>query len=230
MIGTLKEKSLHAAIKTWCGRPGDKFETEVDGFVIDIVRGDKLLEIQTGNFANMKRKLTALLENHVVHLIYPVPKEKWIVRQSASGQPLKRRRSPKRGQVIDVFDELIHIPGLLGHPNLTVEVLLTRQEEVLRDDGKGSWRRKFWSLHDYHLLEVLQSVTFRSLADFIQLLPPALPPEFTNRELATALNCRLRLAQKITYTLRIAGGLQPAGKRGRALLFKISSPSEVYLD
>ena len=47
-IGTLNEKPLHAALKDWCARPGDQFEVFVDGFVVDIVRGNLLIEIQTG--------------------------------------------------------------------------------------------------------------------------------------------------------------------------------------
>ncbi len=51
-IGTLNEKPLHAALKRWYGREGDRFEVRVDGFFIDIVRPrpgrpDLLVEIQT---------------------------------------------------------------------------------------------------------------------------------------------------------------------------------------
>ena len=53
-IGLLNEKPLHASLKEWCAQPGDQFEVAVDGFVIDIVRDDLLLEIQTGNLASIK--------------------------------------------------------------------------------------------------------------------------------------------------------------------------------
>jgi hypothetical protein len=66
-IGRLNEKSLHADLKQWLAQPGDQFEVAIDGFVIDIVRGDKLIEIQTRNFGAMKRKLTQLLDHHPVH-------------------------------------------------------------------------------------------------------------------------------------------------------------------
>ena len=60
-IGTLSEKSLHAGLKEWLSQPGDTFEVKVDGFVIDIVRGDVLFEIQTRHLYAMKRKLSKLL-------------------------------------------------------------------------------------------------------------------------------------------------------------------------
>ena len=218
-IGTLSEKSLHAALKAWVARPGDQFEVKVDGFVIDIVRGELLIEIQTGNFSAIKRKLARLLDHHRVHLLHPIAQQKWIVRQTAGGDVVGRRKSPKHGRVIDLFNGLVYIPHLLGHANLTIEVLLTHEEEVLRDDGKGSWRRKRWSIHDRRLLEVVAQMSFESPADIAGLLPPDLPQPFTNRELATALRCRPRLAQRATYTLRKAGALAVAGKRGQATLY-----------
>ena len=50
-IGLINEKPLHASLKQWYARPGDRFEVPVDGFVIDIVRDNLLIEIQTRNFA-----------------------------------------------------------------------------------------------------------------------------------------------------------------------------------
>jgi hypothetical protein len=36
-IGLLNEKPLHAALKQWYARPGDRFEVAVDGFVIELI-------------------------------------------------------------------------------------------------------------------------------------------------------------------------------------------------
>jgi hypothetical protein len=219
-IGTLAEKSLHAGIKAWYGRAGDQFEVAVDGFVIDIVRGEQLIEIQTGNFGAMKRKLPRLLENHELLLLYPVAAEKWIVRQTAVGEPVSRRKSPKRGQIADVFRELVYIPHLLAHPNLTIGVLLTQQEEILRDDGRGSWRRKRWSIHDRRLLEVVSLETFAEPVDFLRLLPGDLVRPFTNKQLAAALHIRPNLAQRMTYTLRHAGALGVDGRDRNGIQYR----------
>ena len=220
-IGTLAEKSLHAALKEWIAQPGDQFEVMVDNFVIDIVRGDLLIEIQTGNFSAMKRKLGQLLDSHPVHLLHPIPREKWIVRQTASGNQISRRKSPKRGRVENIFDELVYIPHLISHPNLSLEVLFTQEEQILRDDGKGSWRRKRWSIHDQRLLNVAERAVFKSVADFRDLLPPTLPQPFTNADLAESLPCPTRLAQKMTYTLRESGVITLVGKQKRALLYEV---------
>src|SRR5512136_1485512 len=112
-IGTLNEKSLHEALKRWCSRTGDKFEVPVEGFIVDIVRGDLLIEIQTGNFPSIRRKLEGLLTNHKVRLVYPIPQEKWIIKLSRDERTsLSRRKSPKKGVCEDVFDELVSFPPL----------------------------------------------------------------------------------------------------------------------
>lgn len=219
-IGTLAEKSLHAALKERLFQPGDKHEIRIDSFVIDIVRGDHLIEIQTRHLGAMKRKLAQLLPHHSIQLVHPIAAEKWIVRQTADGQPISRRKSPKRGRLIDIFAELVRIPHLLSHPNLTVTVLLTQQEEIWRDDGQGSWRRKRWSVFDHCLLDVVGQHSFETADDWLTLLPDDLPQPFTNRELATILNCRLNLTQKMTYTLRNAGLIEVSGKQGNAILYQ----------
>jgi hypothetical protein len=56
-IGTLNEGALHAQLKNWYQRPGDRIERVVDGFVVDLVRGGLLVEIQTGSFAPLRHKL-----------------------------------------------------------------------------------------------------------------------------------------------------------------------------
>lgn len=229
-IGTLAEKSLHASLKNWYGRSGDQFEVSREGFVIDIVRDNLFIEIQTRHFSALKRKLIHLLKTHPVHLIHPIAQEKWIVRQTAVGEPVVRRKSPKRGQIFDVFNELVHMPHLLRDPNLTLMVLLTQQEEIWRDDGAGSWRRQHWSLHDKCLIQVVELYTFHSMNDFVKLLPKTLPMQFTNQDLAVALNGRSALAGKITYTLRQTDLLSLVGKRRNAHLYQLKeAPCESFV-
>ena len=98
-IGTLNEKPLHAALKTWYARPGDRFEVSLDGFVVDIVRGDLLVEVQTRSFSAIKRKLYQLVPHHPVRLVYPIAREKWIVKLAADGETTSSRKSPKRGSL-----------------------------------------------------------------------------------------------------------------------------------
>jgi hypothetical protein len=221
-IGTLQENSLHAALKTWYAQPGDQLESKVDGYVIDLVRGDLLVEVQTAHFSAIKRKLVKLLESHPVRLVYPIPSEKWILRISGDGATvLGKRKSPKRGRVRDVFQELVRIPKLVPHPNFSLEVILIREEVVWREDGRGSWRRKGRSIADRRLLEVMSRFVFARPDDFRVFIPTDLPQIFTVRDLAKLSEQPRNLARKIAYCLREMGVIELVGKRGRELAYRV---------
>ena len=214
-IGLLNEKPLHASLKQWYARPGDRFEVPVDGFVIDIVRDDLLIEIQTRNFSSIKVKLNKLARSHQIRLIYPIVQEKWIVRGAT------RRKSPKRGRLEDLFWELVSIPQLLSNPNFSLEVLMIRQEEVRRYDGKRKWRSRGWVIEGRQLLEVLDQRLFGHSADWLEFLPNGLE-SFTTSDLATGIATGRELAQKMAYCLREARMIELVGRRGRANLYRIA--------
>jgi hypothetical protein len=134
-IGSLNEKPLHAALKEWYRREGDQVEAAMDGFVVDLVRDGRLIEIQTRGFSAMRRKFDRLLDAHSIRLVHPVAVEKWIVKLNEDGREVSRRRSPKRGIAADVCEELVSFPSLLSHPNFTLEIALI-EEEVRRPDAK----------------------------------------------------------------------------------------------
>ncbi len=226
-IGVLAERSLHAALKKWYAQPGDQIEVPLEGFHIDLVRGDLLIEIQTRNFFALKRKLARLLENHRLRLVHPIAQEKWLVRVAPDGvTAISRRRSPKRGTFNDIFDELVSIPTLLAHPNFSLEILLIHEQEIRRVRGareKPAKRTRFprdWDRHDHQLLAVIDSRLIESLDDLGAFLPDNLPAPFTNRELANALGGNYRRAQSMTYVMRQIGILERVGRRGRAILYR----------
>lgn len=222
-IGLLNEGGLHAAVKAWLARPGDQLEATVGGYVVDIARGDLLIEVQTGDFAAIRGKLRALLAAHPLRLVHPIAQEKVIVHLSPeTGEPLSRRRSPKRGRLCDLFDELAYIPDLLAEPGFEIEVLLTREEERRCRDGRGSWRRGGARIVGRELIEVLAVERLRSAEDLLRLLPEGLPQPFTNRALAQALRAPLRQAQRCTYCLRRLGLLEVVGRQGRAPTFALA--------
>ena len=214
-IGVLRERSLHAAVKSWYARPQDRLETRVDGYVVDIERDDDLLvEIQTRSFAPLKAKLRRLTERRRVRLVHPIAAEKWILRVDAAGERLGRRKSPKRGRLEDVFHELVSIPDLPARPRFALEVLLIQEEEVRCHDGGGSWRHPEWRRTDRRLLKVVRRCDLSTPARLLALLPPAedLPRPFTNRGLAEAAGLSPSLAARMTYCLRAVDGLAVVGR------------------
>jgi hypothetical protein len=220
-IGTLNEKPLHAALKEWYARPGDRFEVSIDGYVVDIVRDDLLIEVQTGSFASIKRKMHVLAENHLLRLVYPIAQQKWIARlaKNGSGIVASRRRSPKRGAPEQVFRELVSFPKLIVNPNFSMDVLLIREEEVRCHDGKRGWRRGGWITHERRLLDVVACQVFEGPADLLGFIPQNLTEFWTTADLAVALGQPRWLAQKMVYCLREIGAVRMVGKQGNAILY-----------
>ena len=218
-VSALNEMSLHSSIKDWYSLPGDRFEVKIGNFIIDIVRNDPLIEIQTRNFSAIKKKLHSLVKNYSIRLVYPIPKRKWIVRVAKSNDEIISRRSPKRGKVTDLFDELVRIPDLINEDNFTMEVLMI-EEEVRCDDGKGSWRRKGVSINDRKLIDVVEKVRFINKGDFLRFLPTDLDQPFTNKSLAKNIGIPIRQSRRITYCLKKMGAIKVVGKNRNELLFE----------
>ena len=220
-IGLEKERSLHASIKEWLALPGDRFEVSVDNFIVDIVRNDLLIEIQTKNFSNIRKKLYALIKNHPLQLIYPIPKEKWIVQVGKTDNEIVNRRiSPKKGKLIDLFDELVRIPDLINEENFSIAVLMIQEEEIRCRDGKGSWRRKGVSIKDRKLIDVIEKIEFNHKRDFLEFLPEELDRPFSNKTLAKCIGIPVYKARKMTYCLKKMGVIKEVGKNRNELLFE----------
>ena len=218
----MTEQSLHNQLKEWYTGEGAAVEAPVDGYVVDVVRDGLLIEVQTGNFSAIKDKLRDLLGKHRVRLVHPVPRIKWIIRLDGDGAPISRRRSPKRGRVEEVFSELVYIPEICETSGFELEVVLVDAEEYLIDDGRGSWRRRRWSIYDRKLVDVVESHVFKCPKDYLDLLPEGLPQDFTARQLAKTSRLRIRLAQKMVYCLRRMKVLEVRGRKGRANLYGVT--------
>lgn len=221
-ITTWNEKPLHAGLKAWCAQPGDRFEVPLDGCCVDVVRGHGddalLIEVQTAGLGAIRRKLVRLADSHRVRLIMPVTEQKWILRREDDAE--RRRKSPKRGRLLDLFGELVRAPTLLAQAGFSLTVVLTHEEEVrARVDGVRAWRRKGWSVVERRLLRVTDSRTFETAGDLAALLPGGLPAPFHTGDLAEAWDAPRWLAQKAAYCYRALGVLDTAGKRGNAVLY-----------
>ena len=231
-IGELNERSLHRALKERYAARGGSIETAVDGYIADVAVGNRIIEIQTGGFWSLKRKLTRVLEHREVTLVHPVAKDRYIVKLSPShaGESVRdgdldtaarpRRKSPKHGSPFDVFSALVSIPSLLEHPNLTLDVVVVIEEEV-RVFAKGKrWRRHGWSTADRRLIEVVETHTFNRMADLFAMIEPELPDMFTTLHLAEAMQSSRRLGQQAAFCFRETGISEICGKQGQALLYR----------
>ena len=219
-IGLLNEKPLHAALKDWYCQPQDRVEVEVDNYIIDIQRGDTLIEVQTKYFSKIKRKVKDLSSRHPLRLVHPIAEEKWLIKFGEDGNTSSRRRkSPKHGTYLDIFHELVSFPKLLMHPNFSIHVLLIHEEEIRQKVINGSWRRRGWKTVERRLLKVTGSQYFQTPEDLAALLPKDLPHPFTTLNLAKALTKSRRLAQRMAFCLREMEVIQAVGREGNAIQY-----------
>jgi len=222
-IGTLREKPLHASLKRWYAEPGDAIEVPLDEFVIDLVRDDLLVEIQTRSFSSMKKKAKTLIDRgHRMIIVHPIAVDRWIVKIDEEGSELSRRKSPRHGAPLDLFSELVAFPKLMQSPNLAIDVLLTHEEEVRHHTPDKAWRRRGWSVLERRLIGVVDLVPLRDVTDLVGLLPPTLPTIFTTADIAAHAQCPRRIAQQAAYCLREMGAITIVGKQGNAIEYSIT--------
>jgi len=219
-IGTEHESTLHRELKFRYAAGG---ETEVEraGYVCDAVDAEgEQIEIQTGSFAPLRLKLPALAALGPVRLIHPVIVKKTIEVFDTRGNLLSRRKSPRKGSVWNLFEELLYAPELALLAGLTIEAVLIDAVERRIDDGKGSWRRRGISIVDRALETMLESAEFSGPADFKRLLPFKAREEFSSTLLAERACIRPELARKSIFVLRKIGVIKRLRKEGRVWIYR----------
>lgn len=222
-IGRLQEKRLHATLKFWLDADETHHEIPLPcGAVADIFDGERVTEIQNGNFSGFRIKLMRLLEEYQVTVIFPLVRKKtlfWV--DPATGERSSARHSSKIGGFHDAAPELLYIRELLFLPNLTLKLQLIDVEEYKLQDGWGNDGKR-----GAHRLErvptaIGDSLEIRTPADLRQCLPPKLPDTFTSKDFAKAMRCRgmrLSAALKLFYET----GVVTREKQGRRYVYTVS--------
>ena len=196
----------------------------MDGYRIDAVVGRRLIEIQHGSLAAIRTKIARLVEQHRVLVVKPIVANKLIIKQSATDGPIvSRRASPKRGKLLDIFDELVYFTRVFPHPRLTIEVVLVDIEEY-RHPGHGRrrrWRRDDHVVADQQLITIGESLRLRRANDLLRIIPSGLAPQFHSGHLAEHLSTGRHVAQRVAYCLREMKAVKTIGKQGNAWLYRV---------
>lgn len=218
------ETTLHRQLKELYADDPDQREVAVDGFRIDAIRGQELVEVQSASLSAIRDKIRVLLDDYAVLVVKPLAASKLLVkRKRKGGRVVSTRRSPRRETVYDLFLELVHFVGVFPHPELTLHVLLTEQEEHRLPRKRRRWRGKDYRVEDRRLVAVRERFEFRTAADLLTLLPETLPEAFTTADIAREADIPRWLAQKMAYCLRKTDAVQVVGKTGNAVLYGMDS-------
>ncbi|MES2793151.1 MAG: hypothetical protein V4719_26305 [Planctomycetota bacterium] len=219
------ETSLHRQLKTLYENATSETEAWVGEFRIDVVDHEhpRLIEIQSAALAALRSKTRQLLaDGHHVWVVKPLAARKYLItRDKTDGEIISQRWSPTRETLFTLFLELVHFVELFPHPKLTLEVLLTIQEEQRISKPAKRWKGKTYRVSDRLLRSVEHRHELRTVKDLQRLLPATLPAAFTTEDLAKCAKIPRWLAQKVAYCLRKTEAIQTAGKKGQAWLYEI---------
>ena len=217
------ETTLHRQLKTLYADDQSRQEVPLDNYRIDVVRSGVLVEIQLGAIGAIRDKLRKLLENHCVLVVKPIILRKYLVKlDGPDGAVVSRRRSPKRGSLMTLFDELVYCTRLFPHPNLCIDVPLIEMEEF-RFPGHGRRRRhreNDFQIQDQSLLSVESIQRFATATDLADLVPKTLPKTFHTGDLAKAIGQSREKAQQMAYCFRHMKITKQVGKDGNAILYR----------
>jgi len=156
-----------------------------------------------------------------IRVVHPILKNKEIVLLSPDERTMHKRMSPKHGNMTDIFEELIYIPDLFKHMNLEILLLIVSVQEIRRDDGNGSWRRKGISIVNTKLIQIHEEYLLKDAIQLFKYLPKNITEsEFTTRDLSSSMNITLNRAQKICYCLKRLDLIKPLSKRGRLIVYQ----------
>ena len=224
------ETTLHRQLKDYFRQSDSQLEVRLGRYRIDVVNGNRLVEIQRSGLASIRSKIQKLLEDgHVVDVVKPLIRRKRLIKlDSINGREVDRRWSPKKGSALSIFDELLYFTRVFPHPNLTLITPLIDIEEI-RYPGQGKRRRRrknAFQVKDQKILEMGEIVSYSTVRDLQKLLPKDLPRKFDTAELAQVLGVPRWEAQRIAYVLRKTFAAIETGKRGNAIVCRLATARE----
>ncbi len=221
------ETSLHRQLKMAYALDAARTEVVVGNYRIDAVREcGELVEIQHAALGALKSKTAKLLAHRSkprVRIVKPIVARKWIVtHDSETGQVVRRRLSPKRGQLSDIFTELVYFAGIFPNNRLTLELVLVELEEARIPKLEHRFKRKNYVTLEQTMLSIVETLELRTSQDLWQLLPALdLPKTFDTSELSHAIARPRWFAQKVAYCLRNCDAIRCVGKRGNSQLYTL---------
>ena len=224
------ETSLHRDLKTLYADQDAQFEVSLGDYRIDVMCDGRLVEIQHGSLAAIRDKVKTLLKHHAVVVVKPIVVQKLIVKRACKDGPVTgRRMSPKRGTLLDLFDELVHFTRVFPHKRLTLEVPLVDIEEW-RYPGHGRrrrWRVADFQIEDQKLMAVHATYRFHTASDLARLVKGPVPQPFHTGHLAESLQVHRWMAQRIAYCFRQTGAAREVGKQGNTRLYEFAAVRRV---
>jgi len=220
-FGTLAEKRLHAVIKNYLCADEQYHEVGVEGtrFVSDLRIGDHVIEVQTGSFFPMKKKIAHYLHNTelTVTVVHPIAVTRWMSWVAPATTELSPRRKVRGETPWELLPELYYLAEHLGHPRLRFQLLLLEVQDFRVLNGWSKDRKKGSERYERMPLALMDEQSFREPSDFSVFLPQELPPHFTVKDFSAQSKLRGRKAYAAVRALAALGLIEAAEPIGRSM-------------
>ncbi len=223
------ETTVHRQLKEHFCTPNSLQEVKFGRFRIDVVDGDRLIEIQHSGLSAIRSKIENLVSVHQVDVVKPIIiRKKLISLNRRNGRVVSQRLSPRRGGFLDLFDELLYFTSVFPHPNLRIITPMIEVEEIrFPGHGRRRWKRSGdFVVQDRIMTNIVDSKSYQAAQDLHQHLPQ-LDSSFDTRQIAEGLNIKRCQAQRIAYVMRLTGSIQQVGKRGNLVLYRLVDVSRL---
>jgi hypothetical protein len=219
-IGTRNESSLHKALKFQYTGSGGRIEAEVGEFIADGIRKDgEYIEIQTGSFGPLKKKIKEFASLGKVRIIHPIAVTKKLKVYDTDGKLLYQKKSPLHGTQWDIFNALLYAPLLPLIRGVKIEIVLIDTIEKRVKDGKGARRRKGISIQDKEFSAFHESILLSKPKDYLRFIPFKKKEEFTVSSHAKKTGVKRWVSQRVVYVLTKMNVIKKVGKRGNAFVY-----------
>lgn len=195
MINVYNESSLHKALKEiYALKYNGRTEVKMAGHIYDIVTDcNDVIEIQTQSLSSLYSKIndTLNVQNMNMRIVYPIVVSKTILVFDENGKQLSKRKSPKKGSIYDLFNEVTKIYPFLLNSNFIFETVEIEMEEYriktsesLVIKNRCSRRKKNWVKTDKVLKSLHSSSVLCTEEDYLNLLPEGLSLEFCAKDVS----------------------------------------------
>ncbi len=222
-IGTYKEKRLHAILKLFMDEDISHHEIKCGPFVADILSDNQIIEIQTGSFYPMQKKIRYYLEETDCNILVvrPLPHIKHILWISPeSGEITSRRRSPRKTLPKDVLRDWYYLREFIGNPRFQLKFLLLEEEEYRLLCGWSYDRKRGSQRYERIPISLLGEETFKSKEDYRAFLPDKLPPKFKASEYMKLTKLGSFAAYSALKLLCELGLIEKGEKLGRGYIYR----------
>ncbi|MBQ8293070.1 MAG: hypothetical protein IJX78_04580 [Bacilli bacterium] len=217
-IGTKQERTLHQYLKYYfCDNP-DYHEQKCGSYIVDILKNEQIIEIQTSSFNAMRKKLESLLPNYPITIVYPIIVEKKIHNYDENGQFVSSKKSPKKEHPLKIGKELYKLNHILNNKNLNFICTILKIDEH-RIPYLNRYKQKRMTRINQIPYELVENINLKEGNTLASLIP--FDKEFTALEFKKKLKLSPRETSSTLIALRTLNVIKVTRQDGKKYIYEV---------